>query len=143
MRKKEQEALIDALIYCSLRDIPPVDDGEGYWLEALAHVAKRDGSKTYAYVSRNPHTLEPTIKKVFGAAGGIAHVEAYYPYEYLRSEFIPELKNKDSKIAYLSNGDANVAKELSKLNVKDLDKEILRRAISAQIEYDNKTIYHE
>jgi hypothetical protein len=142
MQKKEQESLIDALVYCSLRDLPDVDDGIGYWLEALAKVAKRDGSRAYVYVARNDETLEPIIKKDFGSISGIAFVEEYYPYEYLREEFIPSLANKEEKVKYLAQKDEAKEKEYSKMSVKKLDNEIIRQAIKAQKEFDNKNTYY-
>lgn len=142
MRKGEQEALVDALSYCSLRDIPSVDDGEGYWLEALAKVAKRDGTHSYVYVSRDIETLEPTIKKDFGTVSGIAFIEEYYPYEYLREEFMTKLPNKEAKVAYLSQVDEAKAKEYAKMSVKKLDDEIMRRDIKSQKEFDEKNTYY-
>lgn len=142
MRKKEQESLIDALSYCSLRELPQADDGEGYWLEALAKVAKRDGTHSYVYVERDIDTLEPTIRKDFGTISGIAFVEEYYPYEYLREEFKTKLANKEAKVEYLSKIDKDNAKTYAKMSVKKLDDEITRRDIMTQKEIDNKITYY-
>jgi hypothetical protein len=142
MRREEQESLVEALSYCALRELPNKDDGDGYWLEAIARVAKRDGTHSYAYAARDIQTLEPCIKKDFGSVSGIAFVEDYYPYEYLRDEFAVKLSTKESKVEYLSSIDADNAKAYAKMSVKKLDEEIIRRCIIAQQEFDNKTIYH-
>lgn len=142
MRKREQESLVDALSYCSLRDIPNVDNGEGYWLEALAKVAKSDGSHAYVFVERDLETLEPTIRKDFGSISSIAFVEEYYPFEYLREEFMTKLPNKEAKVAYLSQVDEANAKAYAKMSVKKLDDEIMRRDIMSQKEFDKKNTYY-
>lgn len=142
MRKGEQESLVDALSYCSLRDVPNVDNGEGYWLEALAKVAKRDGSHSYVFVERDLETLEPTIRKDFGSISGIAFIEEYYPFEYLREEFMTKLPNKEAKVAYLCEIDEDNAKHYSKMSVKKLDDEIMKRDIKSQKEFDEKNAYY-
>lgn len=142
MRKREQETLVDALSYCSLKDKPLPDDGEGYWIEALAKVAKRDGTHAYVYVARDLTTLEPTIRKDFGTVSGIAFIEEYYPYEYLREEFTTKLPNKEAKVAYLSQIDEDNAKAYAKMSVKKLDDEIMRRDIMSQKEFDKKNTYY-
>lgn len=142
MRKKEQEALIEALAYCSLRGLPEPDNNDGYWLEALARVVKQDGSVSYAYVKRDKSTLEPIIKKVFGGMGGIALVDQYYPFEYLRDEFYPTLEKKDDKVKYLSELYPENSKEYTKMNVKALDNEIIKTGIALQDDFDNKLVYN-
>lgn len=142
MRKKEQESLIDALAYCSLRDIPAADDGSGYWLEALAKVAKRDGTKSYVYAVRNAETLETEIKVDFGSISGIAFVEEYYPFEFLRNEFMPTFANKDDRVKYLAQGAADAEKRYSKMSVKALEEEIIKKAINAQKAFDSKKVFY-
>lgn len=142
MRKNEQETLIDALAYCSLRDIPAADDGSGYWLEAIAKVAKRDGTKSYVYAVRNKTNLDIEIKVDFGTVSGIAFVVEYYPFEFLREEFLPKLANKDERVKYLSNGDQSLEKSYSKMSVKALDDEIIKKGIQAQVEFDSKKVFY-
>ena len=142
MRKKEKESLIDALAYCSLRDIPAADDGSGYWLEALAKVAKRDGTKSFVYAVRNADTLDIEIKVDFGTISGIAFVEEYYPYEFLRDEFLPKFANKEERVKYLSKGDEEAEKKYAKMSVKALDETIIKLAISAQKAFDSKTFLY-
>ena len=142
MYKKEKESLIDALAYCSLRDIPAADDGSGYWLEALAKVAKRDGTKSYVYVVRNIDTLELETKIDFGTVSGIAFVEEYYPFEFLREEFIPKLSNKDERVKYLAKSNDDLTKQYSKLSVKSLDELIIKNAIKAQKSLDSKKAFY-
>lgn len=142
MYKKEKESLIDALAHCSLRDIPAADDGSGYWLEALARVAKRDGTKAYVYAVRNIDTLDIEIKIDFGTISGIAFVEEYYPFEFLRDEFMPKLSNKDERVKHLANGDEEVSKQYSKMSVKALDELIIKNAIKTQKAFDSKKVFY-
>lgn len=142
MRKEEQASLISALSYCSLRELPPVDDGNDYWLEALARVAYNNGSNGYVYVKRNETTLELEVKKTFCDSLGIAIILEYYPFEFLRNEFNPKLDKKDDKIKYLSSLTTVEDKLYAKMNNATLDEEIIRLGIKMQKEHDNKLTYN-
>lgn len=142
MRKQEQQSLIEALSYCSLRERPEPDDGDGYWIEALARVVRYDGSVAYVYVKRDENTLECVIKKVFGDVGGIALVDQYFPFEYLRCEFAPKFELKEDKVKYLSDITPGNGKLYAKMSNKALDEEILKIGMKMQNDFDSKLTYN-
>ena len=133
MGKKTDESLIDALSYCGLRDLPEPWDKENVWLKALVRLVKSDGVEYYAYVEKTPNN-EERIKKVFGGVARIVKILEYYPFSYLRAEFMPEFedkKDKKSRVEYLQK--SNPDKDYSKYTVKQLNAEILAGAICRQL----------
>lgn len=133
MGKKTDESLIDALSYCGLRDLPEPWDKENVWLKALVRLVKSDGIEYYAYVEKTPEN-EERIKKVFGGVARIVKILEYYPFSYLRAEFMPEFedkKDKKSRVEYLQK--SNPDKDYSKYSLKQLNQEILSGAICRQL----------
>lgn len=133
MGKKTDESLIDALSFCGLRDLPEPWDKENVWLKALVRLVKSDGIEYYAYVEKTPEN-EERIKKVFGGVARIVKILEYYPFSYLRAEFMPEFedkKDKKSRVEYLQK--ANPDKDYSKYSLKQLNQEILSGAICRQL----------
>lgn len=134
MGKKTDESLIDALSYCGLRDLPEPWDKENVWIKALVKLVKSDGVEYYAYVEKTPNN-EERIKKVFGGVASIVKILEYYPFSYLRAEFMPQFedkRDKKSRIEFLQR--ANPDKDYSQWTVKQLNAEILNGAIRRQLE---------
>jgi hypothetical protein len=138
MGRRTEESLIDALSYCSLRDLPEPDDKENIWIRALARVAKADGNEYYVYVEKDANA-ENRIKKDFGSMSAIVRVLEYYPFSYLRAEFMPTFKTqkKDERIAYLTRFDKNL--DYSSYSLKDLNLEILKGAIAMQMAHEKRS----
>lgn len=133
MGKKTDESLIDALSYCGLRDLPEPWDKENVWVKAIVRLVKSDGVEYYAYVEKTTKN-EERIKKVFGGVAAIVKILEYYPFSYLRAEFMPQFEDKKDKkvrIEYLQK--ANPDKDYSKYTIKQLNKEILDGAICRQL----------
>lgn len=132
MGKKTEESLIDALSYCDLRDLPDVEDGENVWIRAIAKIVKSDGLEYYAYVEKGQN-LENRIIKDFGSMSSIVKVSAYYPFSYLKADYMPEFKTKkkEERIAYLTRFKVN--KDYSNMTLKELNDEVLKGAIEMQL----------
>lgn len=140
MSNRSNESLIDALSYCSLRDLPEVEDGENVWIRAIAKVLKADGQTYYAYVEKDDN-LQNRIVKDFGPISALVKVVEYYPFSYLKPAFMPKFKGKskegkDERIAYLTRYNKDV--DYSNLSVKELDRIILLGAIKKQMEQEKR-----
>jgi hypothetical protein len=133
MIRRTEESLIDALSYFSLRDLPEPWDKENIWIKAIAKVVLADGCECYVYVERTPQN-EPRIKRVFGGTSSIVKILEYYPFSYLKAEYMPifeDKKDKASRIAYLQKGNMDV--DYSQYSLKRLNAEILAGAIARQL----------
>ena len=70
------------------------------------------------------------VLKDFGTIARISKIEKVYPYVYLDSFYVPNCKNKEEKIKFLASYDNTV--DYSKYTAKQLDKEIIVKAIQLQ-----------
>jgi hypothetical protein len=138
MKTVKEKSLLQALAYCNLRSLPEVEDKEHFWLRALALVKKIDGSENYVYVEKDLVTLKPKMIKDFGNIAMIHEFVEYYPYSYLKSQFMPSFKTqkKDERIAYLTAYDKSV--DYKGYSLKELDKEVMRRAAKKQLEVEKR-----
>lgn len=137
MGKKTEESLIDALSYCDLRDLPEIEDGENVWIRAIAKIVKSDGIEYYAYVEKDDN-LNNRIIKDFGSMSSIVKVVAYYPFSYLKADFMPEFKTKkkEERIAYLTRYKTN--KDYSNMTLRELNDEVLKGAIAMQMAHEKR-----
>lgn len=133
MKKRLEESLIDALSFCSLRDLPDVENGTDIWIRALAKVAKADGSYAYVYVEKVADTLENRVKKDFGSVSSIMRYIEYYPFSYLDSLYMPvfEGETKEERVKYLSK--VRRDKDFSGMTLKELNREVIKVAIMSQL----------
>lgn len=138
MKTIKEESLLKAMAYCNLRSLPEKEDKEHFWLRALSLVKKTDGSENYVYVEKDLATLKPKIVKDFGNIAMIHETTEYYPFSYLKSQFMPTFKTqkKDERIAYLTAYDKSV--DYSGYTLKQLDKEVMRRAAKKQLEVEKR-----
>lgn len=137
MGRKTEESLIDALSYCDLRDLPEIEDGENVWIRAIAKIAKSDGIEYYAYVEKDKN-LNNKIVKDFGSMSSIVKVLEYYPFSYLKADFMPEFKTKkkEERIAYLTR--FKTTKDYSGMSLKELNDEVLKGAIEMQMAHEKR-----
>lgn len=138
MDKIKEESKLKALAFCGLRELPEKEDGENLWLRALALVKKIDGSHNYVYCEVDFETLKPKMIKDFGNIAMIHEVVEYYPYSYLKAQYMPTFKTqkKDERIAYLTAYDKGA--DFSGLTLKELDKEVMRRAAMKQMDVEKR-----
>lgn len=131
--KTDNQSLMDALQYCSLRSLPEVEDGESVWVQALAKVAKRDGTFSYVLVEKNSKDGSNKIIKDFGSVSIIADFLEFYPITYLLPEFVPEFDSnrKEPRINYLRKNRGD--EDYSEYTVKELNKLIVCTAIQMQL----------
>lgn len=134
----KEESKLKALAYCGLRNVPEKDNGEDFWLRALALVKKYDGSENYVYAERDMETLEPRLIKDFGAVAMIHTIVEYYPFAYLKEKFMPTFKTqkKEERINWLTRYDKT--KDYSTYTLKELDKEIMRNAARKQMSLEKR-----
>lgn len=133
MADKQKESLLAALQYCSLRTLPDVEDGESVWIQALAKVAKRDGTRSYVLVEKDGRDGSNRILKDFGSISMIAKFEEFYPTMYLYPEYVPEFENnkKESRIHYLRKNRGE--EDYSEYTLKELNKLVVCTAIQMQL----------
>ena len=130
----KKESLLAALQYCSLRTLPDVEDGENVWVQALALVAKRDGTTSYALVQKDGDECTNRVIKDFGSISMIVDILEFYPTMYLFPEYVPEFDNnkKEPRIWFLRKmrGEA----DYSQYTLKELNKMVISTAIQRQLE---------
>lgn len=133
MADKQKESLLAALQYCSLRTLPDVEDGESVWIQALAKVAKRDGTRSYVLVEKDGRDGSNRILKDFGSISMIANFEEFYPIMYLYPEYMPEFDNnkKESRINYLRKNRGE--EDYSEYTLKELNKLVICTAMQMQL----------
>lgn len=143
MKSSTRASLINALSYCSLRDLPEVDRGEDVWIKALALVTKTDGSRCYVAIEKDPKTLKNRVKKDFGGTGAIVEYNEFYPYLYLSQEYMPKFndKTKDARVKYLTSIRPNIS--WSQYSLKDLNDTILGIAIESQLNHIKSNFNYE
>lgn len=130
MTTKESN-LYAALNWASLAELPPEYDGENIYIDSLALVSKRDGTKSYVAMTKDDNGNDKIIKD-FGTVSQIVKVEKIYPYIYLDSSFLPnfESNRKEPRIKWLSYLEPD--RDWESMSVKELNHEILMRAIRKQ-----------
>lgn len=134
----KEDSKLKALAYCGLRELPEVEDKEHFWLRAIALVKKVDGSENYVYVEKDLNTLEPRMVKDFGAIAMVYETVEYYPYSYLKEQYMPKFKTakKEERIKYLTAYDKSV--DFTEYTLKELDKEVMRRAARKQMDVEKR-----
>ncbi len=132
IKNTTEKTLIDALSYCSLRELPPLYDGENIWIAALALVAKRNGSQSYVILQKDKEGKEAIIKD-FGQVSPIVEIKEIRPYSYLNSNFVPNFdsKKREDRIKWLEIHHPN--RDFSDMTLKELNKEVINTAIMNQI----------
>lgn len=138
VRNIKEDSKLKALAYCGLRELPEVEDKEHFWLRAVALVKKVDGSENYVYVEKDLNTLEPRMIKDFGAIAMVHETVEYYPYSYLKEQYMPKFKTakKEERIKYLTTYDKSA--DFSEYTLKELDKEVMRRAARKQMDVEKR-----
>ena len=133
--KDEEKSLISAMAFCSLRELPQEDDKENIWVEALAKVKKADTTTSYVYVRKDKNG-ENKIAKDFGSSSVIRKVICYYPFNFLKANYVPTFKTqkKEDRIRYLQK--VYKDKDFSAMSLKELDKEVLKVAINNQLAFE-------
>lgn len=134
----KEDSKLKVLAYCGLRGLPEVEDKEHFWLRAVALVKKVDGSENYVYVEKDLNTLEPRMIKDFGAIAMVHETVEYYPYSYLKEQYMPKFKTakKEERIKYLTTYDKSA--DFSEYTLKELDKEVMRRAARKQMDVEKR-----
>lgn len=128
----ERESLVSALAYCSLRDLPEIDNGEEVWIYAVAKVEKSDGSTSYALVEKDDEGSNRFLKD-FGSISAIRSVVSFHPYVFLKPAYLPKFKSekKEERVEYL-NKKLSDGRDFAKMSKKELDIIILNLAIKNQ-----------
>jgi hypothetical protein len=62
----------------------------------------------------------------------------YYPFSYLKEQYMPKFKTakKEERIKYLTTYDKSV--DFSEYTLKELDKEVMRRAARKQMDVEKR-----
>lgn len=145
----KKESLQKALEYCFISKLPDKEDGKNLWIRAIAEVEKKDGTSSYAYIEKDPDTLENKIKADFGKPVQINKIVSIHPFCYLDAGYIPEFKFKKGKDEakaieerriFLDNitGVNHKGKKL-----KELDSEILSLSIKKQLRIEKSANHAE
>ena len=118
--------------------LPEKDNGEGYWLKAIAKVVKSNAIPYYVCAERDKNTLEVKISKDFGDCLAIMRIEEYYPYDYLKPQFLPvfETRKKDERVNYLASLATHSREQLEAMTMKELTTAIYAVAIMRQDNFE-------
>ena len=142
MNKRTKESLVRALSYCSLRELPEIEDGETIWIKALALVEKGTGEECFVELTKDYDMLSNKVTKDFGGTGAIFKYKSIHPYLYLSSSYMPSFRDrtKDSRIAYLERVRPGI--DWSSKGFKELNSAIIGIAIKLQLNsIKSNTIY--
>jgi hypothetical protein len=143
MKSRTRESLLKALSYCSLRELPELDNGEDVWIKALALVTKNNGRDYFVAIEKDPKSLLNRVKKDFGDTGTIVEYKGIYPYLYLSSEYMPKFhdKTKDARVKYLASIKPNIS--WTQYSLKELNDAILGMAIESQLNHIKSNFNYE
>lgn len=102
--KIELESMYEMLAECNIGELPKLYDEESgiIWLKAIVKVQKRDCSVNYAIGVNNGRGGVSVIKDT-GRNSSIYKVLEIYPTQVLEMNELPNLKNQDEYVLYLSN----------------------------------------
>lgn len=133
MQKILEKSLIDALSWAGVRELPNKNDGECFYIKALALVSKRDGTSSYVALRKNEKGID-TIVKDFGTVAQIVEVKETYPYLYLDASFVPEFttKKKEERIKWLSIANPN-GEGYENMSLKELNMAVINMAMQKQL----------
>lgn len=99
----EQISLTEALSEARIPVLPNEWTNKSiHWVMAIVKVRKNNMKVNYA-IAENDGEDKPIIVKDFGSSAKIVRVEKIYPYYFLTSGNIPDLRSKVEIIRYLSN----------------------------------------
>ena len=122
MANVKEKSLVDALSYCSLRELPPIWDKENIYINALAEVFKNDG--TYGYVLlRKGADCKDYVVKDFGSCAMITKTISVHPFVFLEAKWMPKFKPNEITDESITS--------------KEIDKKILGVAITNAINHNN------
>lgn len=115
--KSEQLTYMEALSEAKLTALPDeyVGGSDRMWIKAIVKVRKCTGIACYAIAVNNGDNT-PGIIRDFGSPAAIVRVENIYPYLWVDKAALPDLRNKQDIIDYLSDSGYNaddIAKMLS------------------------------
>lgn len=138
MNKNSLDAtLVDALCAINLPKLPPIWDGENYYLHAVVKVRKCDNSEAYCLMSKDVDGND-NIVRTFGSVCAIKNIEEVYPYSFLQAKYIPEAKSKAEKIEFLKRfHNLKTTEQFEGMKLKELDNEIIKTVIMQQLKDEN------
>lgn len=133
------ETLIEALSYCSVKELPSKLEGKEVWIKAIGLVSKADGGRSYVALVRGDNG-KPRIVKDFGSLSTVVKVEEIYPYMYLSKDAVPTFEKEDieGRIEWIKthSEDVNV-EELEGKTASQLNKIIISECAKRAISKDN------
>ena len=116
------EMLVDALSFCSIRELPQEWDGKKEWIKAVALVTKRNGTKAYVALGKGKNG-EIKLVKDFGVPSVVACFDHIYPYLYVQSAAMPQFKTntKAERLdwLYINDPDGEYSEEMSMKEIKE------------------------
>lgn len=95
------KSLMEALSCEGLPNLPK-EGCDNLWIKAIVKVTKCDNSSNYA-VALNSVDGKPNIIRDFGNMARIKSIDNIYPYYVMPKDAIPDLRNKQDIVEYLSN----------------------------------------
>lgn len=128
-----RESLIEALQYCSVRELPKEDTGEHVYIKAIGLAAKRDGTRGYVSIVKDIDGNDE-IEKDFGTTATIVKIEKVYPVVYLDGSYMPNFgskRSKEEKINWLKV--TRPERDYEKMSARELDKAVLAEAIQLHL----------
>lgn len=108
-----EQSLKEALFYLSITELPPrqlQEDLSKFWIEAIALVQKRDGTKSYTLAKRSSFGRIRHIKD-FGTSSQIVNLLAVHPIKTIDTRIIaaePSIKKQCLEQLIYNYGDAPI-----------------------------------
>lgn len=117
--KIEQLSLTEALSEARISTLPPTAKNTNkIWVKAIVKVRKCNGSTNYA-IGVNNGAGYPIIVNDYGASARIARIEEIYPFLFMASRGIPDMRSKNDIIEYLGRAGYNRDDVVYLLSTKD------------------------
>lgn len=133
----EQISLSEALSEARISELPkPIKNNNMIWIKAIVKVTKCTGTSNYA-IGVNNGNGKPSIINDFGKTAKIVRIDGIYPYMYMDSKGIPDLRNKQEIIDYLAENGFTAKDTESLLSTKN---ELGENKTPEQIKSDREKI---
>lgn len=134
MVTREDESLIDMLLYAKISELPDEYDGSKVWAQAIVKLKRKSGCEDYVIAEHDLFSWEEINVKKESPNRGIPHsVVAIYPYLSLGASDTPDVETKEDIINFISQRERVERDSLIGLDNDTLKKRLLNICIKEKI----------
>lgn len=127
-----EDTRLAALKHSRCASLPDKWDGKSIWIKAIALVTKRNGKKEYVIV-KSKTINDISIVADFGTTSIVVKYDEIYPYEFLKSSYIPKLSGKYQIISYICEMTGTSRSLIERMDNTQLKRALIAVAIKTQI----------